>query len=323
MSHEVERMVFAGETPWHGLGTEIGGQTSFWEAFKLAGLDWEVETEPLFRSDGVIRVGRLGDQVKAQAAVRTSDDRVLGVVGPRWTPLQNRDAFKVFEPLIEKGEMILHTAGSLREGERIWVLCQLNLDNSVIVPGDEIVKFALLSNGHDGKLAVHFGFTPIRVVCANTESMARGSKASKLIRVRHHRFVKENVEKLRDVMDVANQDFEATAEQFRFLASRSINSNDLKKYVRIVLGCHDKKEADISTRTKNIAAGLEELFETGKGNDLPGVKGTYWAAYNSVTEYLNYTKGRTVGNRMDSLWFGPNGTMSQKALETAVALAAV
>ena len=142
MSHEVEKMVFAGATPWHGLGTEIDDATTFWDAFKMAGLDWEVQTEPLFRGDG--------SEVKAQASVRQSDNRVLGVVGPRWTPLQNRDAFEVFEPLVDSGDLKLHTAGSLREGERVWVLCQLNLDNSEIVKGDEVSKFALLSNGHDG-----------------------------------------------------------------------------------------------------------------------------------------------------------------------------
>ena len=226
MSHEVEKMVFAGATPWHGLGTEIDDATNFWDAFKLAGLDWEVETEPLYRMGAAGQV--VGEQVKAQAAVRTSDDKVLGVVGPRWTPLQNRDAFKVFEPLIDSGDMRLHTAGSLRGGERVWVLCQLGLENTEIVKNDEIAKFALLSNGHDGKLAVHFGFTPIRVVCANTESMARSSTASNLIRVRHHRFVKNNVEKLRDIMNLANQEFEATAEQYRFLASKQINRPELK-----------------------------------------------------------------------------------------------
>ena len=77
MSHEVEKMVFAGATPWHGLGTEIDDATTFWDAFKMAGLDWEVQTEPLFRGDG--------SEVKAQASVRQSDNRVLGVVGPRWT----------------------------------------------------------------------------------------------------------------------------------------------------------------------------------------------------------------------------------------------
>ena len=319
MSHEVEKMVFAGATPWHGLGTEIADATNFWDAFKLAGLDWEVETEPLYRMGAADQV--VGEQVKAQAAVRTSDNKVLGVVGPRWTPLQKRDAFQVFEPLIDSGDMRLHTAGSLRGGERVWVLCQLGLENTEIVPNDEIAKFAQLSNGHDGKLAGHFGFTPIRVVCANTEAMARSSKASKLIRIRHHRFVKNNVEKLRDIMNLADQEFEATAEQYRFLASKQINASDLHKYVKIVLDVQQQEDDDLSTRTKNIIGKVEEFFLIGKGNDMPGVNGTYWAAYNGVTEYLNYEKGRTNENRMDSLWFGQNGNLSQKALDTALALA--
>ena len=123
-------------------------------------------------------------------------------------------------------------------------------------------------------------------------------------------------------MNLADQEFEATADQFRFLASKQINSADLNKYVKIVLDVHEQKEDELSTRTKNIIGKVEEFFLLGKGNDLPGVNGTYWAAYNGVTEYLNYEKGRTSENRMDSLWFGQNGNMSQKALATAVALAA-
>ena len=60
--------------------------------------------------------------------------------------------------------------------------------------------------------------------------------------------------------------------------------------------------------------------ETGKGADIAGVRGTYWGAYNALSEYLNYTKGRNGNNRMDSLWFGQNKTMSQKALDTALEL---
>lgn len=309
----VEKMVHFGEMPWHGESEALVGNETTEEVMKKAGLDWSVSTEPLYRSNG--------QQVQAQASIRSSDGSVLGVVGPRWTPLQNADAFKVFEPLVESGDMAWHTAGSLRNGQRVWVLCQLNLSNSVIAEGDEISKFALLSNGHDGLLAVHFGFTPIRVVCANTEALARECEASKLIRVRHHRFVKENVEKLRDIMNIANQEFEATCDQYRFLASRAINSDDLKKYVKIVFNQNTKEEEDISTRSQNILTSVEKLFEDGKGNNLPGVQGTYWAAYNAVTEYLNYEKGRSVQNRLDSLWFGQNAVQSRKALETAVIMA--
>lgn len=317
MSAEIEKMVFAGDVPWHSLGTRIDEKVGFWDAFKLAGLDTTVETQPLYR-----KVGDTFEVVaQARASVRDSDNRVLGVVGPRWTPLQNVDAFQIFEPLVESGDMALHTAGSLRNGERVWVLCQLNLDNSVIVPGDEVCKFALLSNGHDGKLAVHFGFTPIRVVCANTEAMARESEASRLIRVRHHRFVKENVEKLRDIMNLANQEFEATCDQYRWLASRPIHKGDLEKYVKLVFQVKEEEGKDISTRQKNILGEVEKLFHAGKGNDLEGVRGSYWAAFNGITEYLNHSKGRNASNRMDSLWFGQNGVMARRALDTALVMA--
>ena len=314
MSALVEKMCHFGEMPWHGESEALTGTESANEVMVKAGLDWSVVTKPLFLEDGT--------SVPAQASIRESDNSVLGVVGPRWTPLQNADAFSVFEPLVESGDMAWHTAGSLRDGQRVWVLCQLNLDNSEIVKGDEIAKFALLSNGHDGKLAVHFGFTPIRVVCANTEALARECKASKLIRVRHHRFVKENVEALRDVMNIANQEFEATCDQYRFLASRSINQEDLEKYVKIVFNQHGKDDEEIPTRSKNIMLKVQEYFDSGMGQNIEGVSGTYWAAYNAVTEYLNYEKGRNTQNRLDSLWFGQNGVMSQKALAQAVALAA-
>lgn len=304
--------VFLGNPGWTGLGQKIDGKT-FWEAFQMANMDWDVLTRPLFNE--------IGGEVPAQEVYRGDTGAHLGVVGPRWTPLQNRHAFEVFEPLVDSGDLVLNTAGVLFGGKRIWVLCELNLDNAEIVPGDEVAKFALLSNGHDGKLAVHFGFTPIRVVCANTEAMARSCEASKLIRVRHHRFVKQNVEKLRDIMNLANQEFEATAEQYRFLASRQINEADLHKYVKVVMGAGDKDDEDISTRMSNIISDVENLFANGQGNNLPHVAGTWWAAYNGVTEYLSYIKGRTDETRYDSLWFGQNKLMNENALATALELA--
>lgn len=317
MVHAVEKMVFAGATPWHGLGTQINEQTNFWDAFELAGLNWGVQVQPLYRKNGESL-----EQVPANCVYREDTSKLLGVVGPRWTPLQNSEAFKIFEPMIDSGLMDLHTAGSLHEGKRIWVLCKLRLDNSEVVQGDEIAKFALLSNSHDGKLAVHFGLTPIRVVCANTEAMARSHAESKLIRVLHHRNVVSNVEKLRDILDVANQEFAATIEQYRFLASRQIVQKDLVKYVRILVNAKPEvADADLPTRTKNTIAAIQEKFEAGKGNSLPGVSGTYWAAYNSFTEYLNYERGRNTNNRMDSLWFGVGKNDNKRALDLAVALA--
>lgn len=314
MAHEIETMAYFGRLPWHGLGTALEEADLYdWQAAsKKAGLDWSVDLVPLVTADTQA-------QVAHKAVRRSTDNKVLGVVGPRYAPLQNQDAFKWFQPFLDAKEAALHTAGSLRGGSRVWVLAKLNRDPLVIAQGDEVEKFILLSHGHDGSLAVRAGFTPIRVVCQNTLSMAHGSDASKLIRVRHTKDVLENLANVRAVMDLANQEFEATAEQFRLLARKSINAADVRKYVKRVLKIDE--EPAPSTRSLNIVEEIVRLAESGRGNDLPSVRGTLWTAYNGVSEFLTYNRGRSADNRLNSLWFGDGLSANRHALEVALAMA--
>jgi phage/plasmid-like protein (TIGR03299 family) len=315
MAHEIETMAYFGRLPWHGLGTALAeGDLYDWQAAsKKAGLDWSVDLVPLVTADTQAKVAH-------RAVRRTSDSKVLGVVGPRYAPLQNRDAFAWFQPFLDAREAALHTAGSLRGGSRVWVLAKLNRDPLVIAEGDTVEKYILLSHGHDGSLAVRAGFTPIRVVCQNTLSMAHGSDTSKLIRVKHTKDVLENLANIREVMDAANAEFEATAEQYRLLARKSINQADLRKYVRRVLKIDE--EATPSTRSLNIVEEIVRLAEAGRGNDLPSIKGTYWSAYNGLAEWLTYNRGRTEDNRLNSLWFGDGLNTNRFALEVALDMAA-
>ncbi len=274
MPHEVESMAYAGAAPWHGLGTALSEDDLYeWQrACKKAGLAWEVELVPLVTADTQAKVDH-------RAVRRKSDGSILGTVGPRFHVLQNKDAFGWFQPFLDAREAALHTAGSLRHGSRVWVLAKLNRDPLVIATGDEVEKFILLSHGHDGSLAVRVGFTPIRVVCQNTLSMAHGSDASKLVRVKHTKDLHQNLANIREVMNIANQEFEATAEQYRLLARKSINQADLRKYVKRVLKVEDDQP---STRTKNVMDEIIGLCESGRGNTLPSVRGSYWSSYNGV-----------------------------------------
>jgi phage/plasmid-like protein (TIGR03299 family) len=313
MSHAVEQMMFAGATPWHGLGNKVDSDIGIEDAIVSAGLDWEVGLKDLFTGEGT--------PVPARATYRKSDDSILGVVGPRYTPLQNKDAFDWFQPFLDANECSIHTAGSLHSGQKVWVLAQLNRDSSEIVPGDEVGKFILLSNSHDGTTAIRVGYTPIRVVCANTMAMAHSKgSGSQLIRIRHTRSSQKNLEQVRDIMDNINVQFEATAEQFRFLASKNFNQTDIRRYVKTMLGIEGTIDDDIKTRTRNIMDEILALVE-GPKQSATGVRGTWWAAYNGYNEYLNYNKGRTEDNRLDSLWFGQNANDNVKALTTAMEFA--
>ena len=312
MPANVETMFYTGATPWHGLGEKLESAPTISEAIEDSGLNWEVGTKDLVTKDGY--------DVPARATYRKSDNSILGVVGPRYVPLQNKSAFEWFQPFVDAGECSLHTGGSLSNGQKVWVLAQLNRDPSEIVSGDEVQKFILLSNSHDGTTAIRVGYTPIRVVCVNTLAFAHSHKESNLLRIRHTRSSKTALDNVRDIMDNINAQFEATAEQYRFLASRDFNQADVQKYVKVLLGVDKKAPEDIKTRTQNI---LTEILATIEGpkQSMPGVRGTWWAAYNGFNEYLNYTKGRNTNNRLESLWFGQNGTDNNKALQLATEFA--
>ncbi len=308
----VENMMFVGQTPWHGLGNQVEEGVNVSDAMTAAGLDWEVGLKDLQTVDGV--------PVNHRATYRKTDGSILGVVGPRYTPLQNKDAFDWFQPFLDAGECSIHTAGSLHLGQKVWVLAQLNRDNSEIVANDEVCKFILLSNSHDGSTAIRVGYTPIRVVCVNTLAFAHNHTNSKLIRIRHTRSSQKNLEQVRDIMDNINAEFEATAEQYRFLASKSFNQKDVERYVKVVLGLEKSADEDIKTRTRNIMDDILARIE-GPKQTATNVRGTWWAAYNGFNEYLNYGKGRTTDNRLDSLWFGQNANDNVKALNSAIEFA--
>ena len=318
MAHEVENMFYVNETPWHGLGERFVEPPSMEEAIVAAGLNWKVDTKPLYLEDGT--------QAPSKAVVRETDNSILGVVGENYQPLQNIDAFKFFNNFIDTNQASLETAGSLRQGKRIWVLAKINKDPMTIVSksNDIVEKYVLLSNSHDGTMSVRAGFTPIRVVCANTLSMSHQSGASQLIRLKHTKNLNVNLERVSQIMDLANQQFEATAEQYRILANKDVNSADLEKYVKLVFvgPKYEQMEKEGQSPARNVLPKVINLFENGRGSQLPGVKGTYWAAYNAVNEYLGYERGSDRQARLDKMWFGDSATINQKAFKVAMQMAA-
>ena len=319
MAHEVESMMYVGSTPWHGLGVAIpdGKKLSIEEAIVTAGLDWGVELRHIFTEDAE---GSSHGILNHYASCRKTDNTVLGIVGGNYKPLQNRDAFRWFQPFLEGGEATIETAGSLKWGSRVWVLARIRRDPMIVGKEDMMRHYLLLSNSHDGSLAVRVGFTPIRVVCNNTLCLAHESKASKLLRVKHTSRVRENLEEIRETINLAQREFAATVEQYRRLASRQINSTDLVKYVRVVFGVKERARTLAQEKQEKIVPSVVRLFENGRGSRTAGTN--YWGAYNAVNEYLNYFRGKTQDNTLNSLWFGEGAHLNKKALEVATRLAA-
>lgn len=327
MAHEFESGFFTRVPAWHKLGTVVQDAPTIGEAIKLAGLDWLVEERTLWCGDPVVKPDA-GSIAPVNAKLvpthkglyRDSDGTLLGIVNRDYHVFQNAKAFNWFQPFLDSGLVKLDAAGSLRQGRTIWVLAKIVGADADVVKGDSIEGYLLLSNAHDGSQAVRGQFTTTRVVCANTLGSAH-SKADKGIErylsVRHMRMLDIGMETIAKAVDIAQRSFALTLEQYKALALCGCDETMLRKYVREVFDYKDKPEEDMPSAWEHIA----KAYHGGPGvGTIPGVSGSWWAAYNAVTDWVDHGTGRGRGedSRLHASWFGRNAVRRSHALELAV-----
>lgn len=321
MSHAVESMFSVREVPWHGLGKIVKEAPSAADAIKLAGLDWTVLSKPIYVQNGTDK--KFTAVENQQALMRSDNNAVLSVMKDSYTPLQNKDAFSFFNPFVDSGLASFETAGSLKDGKVIWVLANLNKAPIDVGGGDFVKKHLLLSNGHDGMMAVRVGFTPVRVVCNNTLEGAIADKRSQLIRIHHTKTVADRLQNVQEIVNAMDAKFEATAEQYKALAKKKVNKKDLENYINIVFELNPLGDERAQSRAKKMQETITKLFENGAGSSLKSAKGTMWGAYNSVTEYLTHDSGSQnaetgASSRLFNNWFGTLKTKNEQAYAYAM-----
>ena len=319
-----DEMFYTGKPPWHGLGTKLEGPATAAEAIAAASLDWTVEMVPVYLDGGVEIPGK-------KAVVRGDTGLVMNVMSDRYTPLQNVDAFAFFDAVVGAGEAIYHTAGSLQGGRKVWALAKLPGD--IKVTGDDVLeKYILLANSHDGSLAVTMQLTAVRVVCANTMSVALGS--GQKFRALHTPNVISKANEAREFLGLTEVYFENLMAGVNRLVETKMNKAKVDEMVFKVFGLDETKAiAEQHFLPRHAAETVKELFHTGIGNDLKGVKGTAWAAYNAVTEYIDHvrpqgvrldtarsTAGELGSKRLESAWFGNGAKIKQSAWDILTAV---
>ncbi|MFN0157077.1 MAG: DUF932 domain-containing protein [Bacteroidota bacterium] len=302
-------MFYTGEAPWHQLGTRLDKPATAHEALKAAQLDYQVVKKSL---RAIVHPTRHSQVEDHYATVRMDTREVLGIVGGRYSPIQNRDAFAFFDALVGSDEAIYHTAGALGKGERIWILAKL--PGYIKVKGEDIVeKFLLLTNSHDGSSLVRAKLTPIRVVCNNTLTAALDGVEEE-VRIRHTPNGVAKLEQAHTLLGLTNSLYQQLEVIFNRMALTEITGKQLLDYVQALIPANP--QAQRSTRTENIRNTILELHETGQGAELS--RGTVWGAYNAVTEYTDHViHSQHPAKRLSSMWFGGGEQMKIRALKLA------
>lgn len=319
MSHELEivdgvaHMAYAGDVPWHGLGKSVPNDLTPEQMLKAANLDWTVEKRNLFFPD------QNGQPVptKAQALVRSSDDKVLTIVTEKWNPVQNLEAFEFFNDFVNAGDMEMHTAGSLKGGTLVWAMAQIK-DSFELFGGDKVDGYLLFTNPHIFGRSVDIRFSPVRVVCNNTLTMALGSTSDTRVTVNHRNVF--NGDRVKETLGIAKEKLAFYKEQAAFLGKKKYSGETIIEYFNRVFPSMSKDQVTSDMiREAPVSRQAEEAMQV--LHSQPGAKfaeGSWWQAFNTVTYMTDHLLGRSADTRLTSAWYGQNRIRKEKALELAV-----
>jgi phage/plasmid-like protein (TIGR03299 family) len=309
MAHMVETMAYAGEVPWHGLGVRVPADLHPTQMLEKAGLDWTVRKVPAYADVAGQRVA-----VGRSALVRDSDDSILDVVSDDWNVFQNHEAFEFFHDFVANGDMEMHTAGSLRDGQLVWALAKVN-DGFELFRGDQVDSYLLFSNPHKYGWSIDVRFTPIRVVCNNTLTLSLNTSSKNFVKISHRRQFDGDM--VKETLGVAKEKLATYREMAQFLGGKRYTGPKLVEYFKTVFpvtgGPEKKKEMSIS------ASKALDVVHTQPGANF--AEGSWWSAFNAVTYMIDHKLGRSQDNRMTSAWFGQGKKVKADALELAVQMA--
>lgn len=293
--------------PWHGLGVPVEDDMTPAEMMKAAGLDWTVKLVDSFVESNGVKV-----PTGMQSLIRETDNKILTNVGGNWNPCQNAEAFDFFADFVKAGDMVMDTAGSLKDGQIVFAAADVK-DGFTLFGGDEVKGYLLFSNPHKYGHSIDVKFVMTRVVCNNTLSMALTERGQPAIRVSHrNQFDAEKVKELLGISHTRIEQFKGAAE---FLGSKQYKDQTFQDFLGQVFGTSSQEGKTLS-RTAERAL---EIVET-----QPGAKfkpGSWWNAYNAVTYMTDHELGRTADARATSAWYGVNAKRKLKALDLAVEMA--
>jgi phage/plasmid-like protein (TIGR03299 family) len=313
MAHMVETMAYAGEVPWHGLGTKVPADLTPRQMMQQAGVDWRVNLVPTYADVNGTKVS-----TGQKALVRETDNRVLTNVGGNWNPVQNEEAFDFFTEYCLAGDMEMHTAGSLADGKIVWALAKVN-ESFDVLGEDRVDSYLLFSNPHQYGKSLNVRFTPIRVVCNNTLTLSLSQKAKNEVALNHRRAFDPQM--VKDQLGIAHEKFAMYKEMARFLSKKRAKNSDLIQYFNNVFPIAGNKQVAEYQDLSRTAKQAYDVLEVQPGAEM--AMGTWWNAVNAVTYLTDHELGRSADTRMQSAWFGANQAKKVQAMNLAVEMAEV
>jgi phage/plasmid-like protein (TIGR03299 family) len=333
MSHEINSTDNFGEVrsngkrAWHGLGIEIEEGLTAQEGFKKIGLDWSTSLAPL---TATLEDGSKVPVSGRAAHIRNDTKAVLGVVASNYPAVENMELASFADELVQEGGLTIETAGSLRDGKNVFALCKL--PTPIVAAGDDVVElYTLISNGHGGTGSFAIYPTSVRVVCANTLRWSEKDAAKGLSFIHFgNTSTEDRLKTTRTALGLMRLETDKFREQVDAMVKTNLTAKRAKDlFLKVYEDTFGKIPSDVDSATREkliqrrqLILESWELNFANERNNLKGIEGTVWSAFNAVTEWHDHDRGFSeVGSeqRMNSNLFGTSHVDKKKALRSVLA----
>jgi phage/plasmid-like protein (TIGR03299 family) len=305
MAHELETQngvaSFASfrEPAWHNLGTVFDTEKNTSEMLAAANLNgWNVRLEDLEIPSSLISDKQYQYVVRTNPTDKSQTD-VLGIVGERYTPLQNEELFAFGDNILDGGGR-WETAGSLKGGRVVFGSLALERETVLDPNGvaDKVKTYLLINTSHDGSIAIQASITPVRVVCANTLNVALNRTKKKdgvkqSFKIRHTQTANGKVADARQALGMANSYMDEFDKMAHAMIQKEISAKDFND---IILAAYPKPELDTKGAIKkweNKVNMINDIY-TGEYNGM--ISGNAWGAFNALTERLDWYRSSRSAN---------------------------
>lgn len=321
----LDSMMAVGKSPWHYAYNqdmiklhEKGTKITSKQVNKAAGLDWNIKQVPGFIpvfengdmptvdvdgyvTDADVRFKLIGTQREQGKVptpdywmnVRTDINRVIGVVKKRYRIFQNVEAPIFLDNLVDSGDAIYETAGSLHGGSQVWWL--MKLPEGVSVAGDAREKldtYILLTNSHDGSTSIVVAIVTIRVVCQNTLAWSLNG-ALRSMKIRHTESAKEQFIEARKTLELGFTYQAKLAELGDKMLHIPVNEEQFKKFLSDLVPTPDPiiKDGRATnqrgiTMAENTKGTITQIYY--HNDTQKHVEGTLWGAVQACQFYADH-----------------------------------
>jgi phage/plasmid-like protein (TIGR03299 family) len=290
---------------------DVTGATSISEVLEQADLDWEVSLHDLKYTPGS---DMPSVDMPDHFAVARSGLTPLGVVGQRYTPIQNSDAFAPLEYLEREGFISGYDqAGVLGDGQKVFVIATLNKELNV---GDPHTNRLLFSTTHDGTGSFNVRAISQRLFCSNQIPRLNSLGKSLGISIRHTQSAQQRMLRVKDLVLAEMRWIDEYQKGYETLLDSPAQGDAVLAFVSMIAPTPVPPATERMVRAAEKKR--EDILQRIYGSTNSNIRGTWAAAFQGAVEYSDFD---ARGNNAERILLGRDVAFKREAWDLALQMA--